>query len=121
MTATTATPLNTTSGPTTVAAPPEDGAEKTPTIAAPRAEPITLPRRSDGVVHTSQARPAAHEHAPPTPWANRAASRSTTLWANPKITLVMPHQRQPGEQQGFTPKRAAAQPAGIEPIRVPAG
>ena len=48
-------------------------------MAAPSAEPITVPRRSEGVAHTSQARPPAHEHAPPTPWANRAASSRTTL------------------------------------------
>ena len=121
ITATTATPLNTSSGPTTVAAPPSTGPRRTPTIAAPSAEPITPPRRSEGVAHTSQARPAAHEQAPPTPWAKRAASSRITCWAKPKITLVIPMSARPVRSMGFTPKRAAAHPAGIEARNVPAG
>ena len=75
--ATTDTPVKTTSGPTTVAAPPRTGPKSTPTIAAASAEPISSPRRSAGAADRSQVMPAAHMKAPPMPWTKRAASSTT--------------------------------------------
>ncbi len=119
--ATTDTPLKTTSGPTTVAAPPSTGPSSTPNIAAASADPISSPRRSAGAAETSQVIPAAHMNAPPMPWTKRAASSSTMWFAKPKARLVTPSRPSPASRVGFTPQRAASQPAGSAPANVPAG
>ena len=115
--ATTATPLNTTSGADHASrrrrAP---GPNSTPTIAAPSAEPISSPRRSAGAADTSQAMPAAHMQAPPMPWTKRAASSSTIVLAKPKTRLVMREQRQ-AEQQRRLDAPARGQPAGRQRAR----
>ncbi len=115
------TSANTTSGPTTVAAPPITGPNSTPTIAAPSAEPISSPRRSGGEIPTSQARPPAHIAAPPSPWTKRARSSTTALSAKPKARLETPSSISPPSSVGLTPTRIAIQPDGIEPSSVPAG
>src|ERR671916_306751 len=120
-TATRATPPNTISGPTRVAAPPSTGPNRTPTIAAASAAPIISPRRSGGDAETSQAIPAAHMNAPPTPCTKRAASSRTMLFANPKTRLVTPSIARPQISVGLTPQRAASQPPGSDPAKVPAG
>jgi hypothetical protein len=104
-----------------VAAPPSTGPNSTPTIAAASAEPISSPRRSCGAADTSQAMPEAHMKAPPTPCTKRAASSSTMLSANPNTRLVTPSIARPHISVGFTPQRAASQPPGREPAKVPAG
>ncbi len=119
--ATTATPLNTTSGPTSVAAPPNTGPNRSPMIAAASADPISSPRRSGGEAETSQAIPAAHMNAPPTPCTKRAASSRTMWFANPNTRLVTPSIATPQISVGLTPHRAASQPPGSEPAKVPAG
>ena len=90
-------------------------------MAAPSAEPISSPRRSAGAADTSQVMPAAHMHAPPMPWAKRARSSSTMFPANAKARLVTPSSASPVSSVGLTPKRAASQPAGSAPAKVPAG
>ena len=117
----TATALNTISGPTTVAAPPSTGPSNTPMIAAASAEPISSPRRSGGAAETSQAMPAAHMQAPPTPWMKRAASSSTMWFANANTRLVTPSSPSPSSSVGLTPQRAASQPLGTAAAKVPAG
>ena len=119
--ASTATPLNTIFGLSSVARPPRAGPSSTPTIAAPSAEPITVPRWSAGDALTSQARPPAHEQAPPTPCAKRAMSSRSTLWAKPNTRLVTASNASPRSTVGLTPTRAASQPAGSDPTSVPAG
>ena len=119
--ATTATALNTTSGLSTVAAPPSTGPSSTPTIAALRAAPISSPRRSTGAADISHAIPAAHMQAPPTPWMKRAVSSTTTLPANAKLMLASPSMASPSSSVGLTPQRAASQPDGSAPTNVPAG
>ena len=106
--ATTATPLNTTSGPTHRGRPAQHGAEQHAHDRRPQRRADHPPRRSEGVAHTSQARPPAHEHAPPTPWANRAASSSDHVCAKPKITLVIPSRPRPVSSRA---SRRSARPA----------
>jgi hypothetical protein len=90
-------------------------------IAAASAEPISSPRRSAGAADTSQAIPAAHMQAPPMPWTKRAASSSWMLLANAKTRLVTPSSERPSRRVGLTPQRAASQPPGTLPTKVPAG
>ena len=90
-------------------------------MAAARAEPIISPRRSAGAADTSQVIPAAHMQAPPTPWTKRAASSRTMLPANAKARLVTPSKASPVSSAGLTPQRAASQPPGSAPAKVPTG
>ena len=90
-------------------------------MAAESAAPIISPRRSGGEADTSQAIPAAHMHAPPTPCTKRAASRRTMVWANAKARLEAPSSASPSSRAGLTPQRAAIQPAGTAAAKVPAG
>ena len=119
--ATTATELNTASGLRTLAAPPSTGPSSTPTMAALSAAPIICPRRSGGDTDTSHAIPAAHMHAPPTPWMKRAASSRTMWFANAKPTLARPSIKSPRRSVLLTPQRMASQPDGSAPANVPAG
>ena len=90
-------------------------------MAALSAAPIISPRRSGGDADTSQAIPAAHMQAPPTPWMKRAASSSTMWFANAKPRLARPSMERPRRSVGLTPQRMASQPDGSAPTNVPAG
>ena len=107
------TPLNTTSGPTTVAAPPSTGPSSTPTMAAARAEPISSPRRSAGAADTSHVIPAAHMQAPPMPWTKRASVEQDDVPGEREGQAGDPEQRQSGEQRGLDAP-ACGQPAARE-------
>ena len=75
--ATAATAEKTSSVDVASAAAPSTGPPIAPAMPMPSAVPMTWPRRSRGVAAMSQARPAAHEAAPPTPCKKRAAASSS--------------------------------------------
>jgi hypothetical protein len=60
-------------------------------------------------------------NAPPMPCTKRAASSRTMWFANPNTMLVTPSIATPQRRVGLTPQRAASQPPGIDPAKVPAG
>ena len=119
--ASTATPVNTTSGPVAVAIPPRTGPSTRPETAAAIAAPISSPRRSLGAAPISQARPAVQANAPPIPCATRARSRTRIVSPNANARLETPSSARPINIVCRTPIRAATQPEGSEASRVPAG
>jgi hypothetical protein len=66
---------------------PTTGPNSAPATAAPMAVPIISPRRSGGASVASQAMPPAQVHAPPTPWTNRAESRTVAAETHPKTSV----------------------------------
>ena len=111
---------NTAPRPTWSASPPTAGPNRAPTIAAPRAEPISSPRRSAGPLRISQASAPAHEAAPPTPSTKRAMSSKTMSCAKAKAILEADISPSPSKTVRRTPNRAASQPPGKAAIKVPA-
>jgi hypothetical protein len=63
----------------------------------------------------------AHEAAPPRPCTKRETSSITTLSANAKPMLETTSRVRPMSTVGLTPRRAASQPPGSAPTKVPAG
>jgi hypothetical protein len=59
--------------------------------------------------------------APPIPWTKRAASSTSMVFAKAKTRLATPSSPSPSMSVGLTPQRAASQPAGMLPAKVPAG
>ena len=100
---------------------PSTGPNSAPAIAAPKAEPISWPRRPGCEAATSHASAPVHEKALETPWTKRARSRAQTEFASPNATVVAANSERPMRTVGFTPKRAAAIPPGIAASSAPSG
>ena len=100
---------------------PASGPSSAPAIAAPMAVPSSSPRRSAGAAVASQARPAAHVQAPPTPWTNRAASSTTSLEAKPNTSADTLISASPRNTTSRHPSREARTPPGSAPTSVPSG
>ena len=81
--------------PTSSAIAPTTGPNSAPPTAAPMAVPISSPRRSGGASVASQAIPPAQVHAPPSPWTNRAESRTVAAEAHPKTSVDTPMRASP--------------------------
>jgi hypothetical protein len=111
---------NAASRPIAVATAPTTGPSWTPKMAAPSTPPITSPRRSRGASPATQAMPPAHEHAPPTPCRKRATSSTTIEEPKAKANPLTDMSPSPARTVVFTPARAASQPPGSAPTRVPA-
>ena len=100
---------------------PSTGPNIAPAIAAPKAEPISRPRRPAGAAATSHASAPVHEKALDTPWRKRARSSAQTESAKPNATVVTASSERPTSTVGLTPTRAASMPLGIPATSAPAG
>ena len=107
--------------PMPTAAAPMTGPTRAPATEIPRAVPSALPRRSCGVPAASHASPPAQVQAPPTPWANRAASSTTAELPNPNTSVAPLMRKSPSTTALRTPRRLARTPPGRAPTRVPVG
>jgi hypothetical protein len=107
--------------PTAFATAPTIGPNSAPTIAAASATPSSSPRRDSGAFSASQASPAAHVHAPASPWTSRAASINGITDVQPKASVARLISASPSTATRRAPNRATSSPPGIEPTRVPAG
>ena len=107
--------------PTWMAAHPTTGPKSAPTTAAPIAVPSSSPRFSSGALAESQAKPAAHVQAPPSPWTKRAASSTPAVCVQPKTSVAALMSPSPSSATRRSPIRATSTPAGSDPTSVPAG
>jgi hypothetical protein len=107
--------------PTVFATAPTIGPKRAPITAAPSAVPSSSPRRSCGAAVASQASPAAHVHAPATPWRKRAASSTMGVELQPNTSVAALISARPSSATVRSPSRAMSTPLGSEPTRVPAG
>jgi hypothetical protein len=107
--------------PTWMAAQPTAGPKSAPTTAAPNAVPSSSPRFSSGALTESQARPADHVQALPTPWMKRAASSTDAVCVQPKASVAALIRPSPSSATRRSPIRATSIPPGSDPTSVPAG
>jgi hypothetical protein len=103
------------------AAAPTTGPHSAPAIAAASAIPSSSPRRESGAFSASQASPAAHVHAPASPWSSRAASISAITDVHPNASVATLIRASPITATRRAPNRATSSPPGSDPISVPAG
>ena len=99
---------------------PNIGPRIAPKTAAPKAVPISSPRRSRGVTTVSQASAPAQVTVLDTPWSNRARPSAHGPLAKAKPKLASASRPRPITTARFGPYRAAARPPGIPPISAPA-
>ena len=100
---------------------PITGPNSAPPIAAPSALPISSPRRATGASATIQARPPAHEQAPPRPSANRAKSSAAALSRNPNASVDPASSVSPAITATFGPYAGRQHPARKRPDQRPGG
>ena len=105
--------------PTSSATAPTTGPNSAPTTAAPSAVPSSSPRRSAGALVASQASPAAQVQAPPRPCTMRAASSTTPIDVQPKISVETLMRSSPSTTTGRQPMLLASIPPGSAPTSVP--
>ena len=101
--ATAATAPNAGAVPVKEATAPSTGPNIAPAIAAPKADPISRPRRPAGAAATSHASAPVHEKALDTPWRKRARSSAQTESAKPNATVVAARRERPTSTVGFDP------------------